>query len=325
MDTSKFRRRISRLCARAGIWLLKRSGLYDSYYSGWRGDSFDRAEELGIHILPVHYYSPIPILGQVKPDDQTKKFQSAQPKTLDSALEDFVRLADLYRKDFQEIQSRRRYNNSDKIEEFRFGLAPYSTVEAEALYGLIRSEHPSQIVEIGCGHTTLLISEAIKAEKPYGYAPIYTCIEPYRPSYLKTLPTEVTIFFDQPLQSVSMDEFRRLRSGDILFIDSTHVAKYGSDVVYELTSILPNLQSGVRVHFHDIFLPYDYPNDWLTSARFFWNEQYMLEVMLRDNPRYRVVWPIHQLFRERNAELSQIFPLVVNPSHRPGAFWIEVA
>lgn len=313
------------MMARLGLKLLERSKVTSSFYGDWRWALFDRAERAGMHILPVHYYSPVPDLGALELDHDTPHFIAASPETLDAALADLNDMVARFGSDLAAIAQREPYAATDPVTEFRFGMAPYSTLEAELLYGLIRSTRPRQIVEIGCGHTTLLIAEAIRAEHDSGYTPIFECIEPFRPGYLETLPAEVTQFRDAPLQSVPMARFLDLRAGDILFIDSSHVVRYGSDVIYELGCILPRLRPGVLVHFHDIFLPYDYPSDWLLEGRFFWNEQYMLSALLQDAPRYRIRYPLHQLYRQRRTKAEHLFPLLGQPGHRPGAYWIEIA
>lgn len=166
------------------------------------------------------------------------------------------------------------------------------------------------------------MAEAIRAEP--GYSPNLECIEPYRPTYLAKLPEEITSFRDTPLQDVPLSRFEELEAGDILFIDSSHVVSYESDTVHEITRILPLLRPGVRVHFHDIFLPYDYPNVWMQASKFFWAEQYMLAAMLDGNPRYKITYPLHQLYRERREVMQSLFPLLKEEQHRPGAYWIEV-
>lgn len=321
----RLRLRLSVLTGRAGLWLLKRSGLYDGFFAPWRWALFDRAERMGLHVLPVHYYSPVPELGRIVLDDTTPRFVAAGSGTLEAALADLSGLVGRYGDAFRGIAARPPQGPGETVGEFRFGRAPYSTVEAEALYGLIRATRPARIVEIGCGHTTLLMAEAIRAEAADGYRPDYVCIEPYRPAYLETLPAEVSHFHDAPLQSVPAAIFGDLRAGDILFIDSSHVVSYGSDTVYEILTILPRLAPGVLVHFHDVFLPYEYPSDWLGTARFFWTEQYLLAAVLQGSDRFAIRYPLHQLYRERREALQALFPLLSDERHRPGAFWIEVA
>lgn len=79
------------------------------------------------------------------------------------------------------------------------------------------------------------------------------------------------------LEEVNLSLFRSLKENDILFIDSTHVLKIGNDVYLEYLEILPRLRKGVIVHVHDIFLPCEYPKEWVLNLRRFWNEQYLLQ------------------------------------------------
>ena len=102
------------------------------------------------------------------------------------------------------------------------------------------------------------------------------------------------------------------------------MVKYGSDTVYELLEILPILADGVLVHFHDIFLPYEYPTEWLQRGRFFWSEQYMLNALLIGHEKFRTILPLHQIYRQRRGELQKLFPLLSDENHRPAAYWLEV-
>jgi hypothetical protein len=85
-----------------------------------------------------------------------------------------------------------------------------------------------------------------------------------------------------------MSNWRLLKANDILFIDSTHVSKTNSDVNYLFFEILPRLQTGVLVHIHDIFFPFDYPREWILEGRS-WNEAYLLRAFLQYNPRFEIV------------------------------------
>ena len=92
----------------------------------------------------------------------------------------------------------------------------------------------------------------------------------------------------QTLQSVGVEVFEELGRGDILFIDSTHVSKLGSDVNYLFFEILPRLRSGVRVHIHDVFFPFEYPPKWIAKG-IAWNENYLLRGFLQYNDKFRIV------------------------------------
>jgi hypothetical protein len=70
------------------------------------------------------------------------------------------------------------------------------------------------------------------------------------------------------------------RSEDILFVDTSHVFKLGNDLHHLLFHVLPALPAGVFVHFHDIFLPREYPPEWVVGRNWLWNEQYLLLAFL---------------------------------------------
>jgi hypothetical protein len=121
----------------------------------------------------------------------------------------------------------------------------------------------------------------------------FTFIEPY-PDRLKSLllrdDIENCSIIDEPVQSVNMDLFRSLNENDILFIDSSHIMKTGSDVNFELFEILPNLKSGVVIHFHDIFSGWEYPDQWIIENNRSWNELYALRLFLMYNNNFEIVY-----------------------------------
>src|SRR5207237_8125791 len=117
-----------------------------------------------------------------------------------------------------------------------------------------------------------------------------TFIDPY-PQLLRTLMKESdfarTRIIGQRVQDVDVGIFRELEASDILFIDSSHVAKTGSDVNYILFKILPLLNEGVLIHFHDIFYPFEYPVDWVYEGRS-WNEAYLLRAFMQYNEAFEI-------------------------------------
>src|SRR5207247_5820903 len=80
-----------------------------------------------------------------------------------------------------------------------------------------------------------------------------------------------------------------LQSGDVLFIDSSHTVKIGGDVNYLFLEVLPRLKPGVIVHVHDIFLPFEYPREWVRDDFRFWAEQYLLQAFLTFNSEFQVL------------------------------------
>jgi hypothetical protein len=90
------------------------------------------------------------------------------------------------------------------------------------------------------------------------------------------------------VQDVPLTVFDQLEQGDILFIDSTHILKTGSDLHYELFHILPRLRPGVFIHFHDVFYPFEYPPEWVIEQNRSWNEAYALRALLHETKRYKI-------------------------------------
>lgn len=131
-----------------------------------------------------------------------------------------------------------------------------------------------------------------------------TFVEPY-PTLLKKLiknkATDDYKIINKKVQEVSIDVFKELKEGDFLFIDSSHVSKTGSDVNYELFEILPSLNSGVIIHIHDIFYPFEYPKEWVLEGRN-WNENYLLRAFLSYNKDFEILFfsqYLHKYYPEK--------------------------
>ena len=115
------------------------------------------------------------------------------------------------------------------------------------------------------------------------------------------------------------DELADLHAGDVLFVDSTHVAKIGSDVNHLVFDVFPRLPPGVLVHVHDIAYPFEYPQEWVEEGRA-WNEAYLLRGFLLD-PRWRVTaWPSLLWLREPGRMRQALDPGTVVDG---GSIWLE--
>ncbi len=109
------------------------------------------------------------------------------------------------------------------------------------------------------------------------------------------------------VQSIPVSKFEELTSGDLLFIDSSHTVRPGGDVNYLILEVLPRLSKGVFVHFHDIFLPYDYPRNVLNSY-FQWMETSLLRAFLINNHKVRILFCLSHLHYDRQDSLKDVFP-----------------
>lgn len=125
------------------------------------------------------------------------------------------------------------------------------------------------------------------------------------------------------VQSVPLSEFEALGENDILFIESSHVLRIGSDVQYEFLEILPRLRPGVLVHVHDVFLPVEYLRRWVMEERRFWNEQYLLQAFLAFNSAFQVVWGGAYMSLRNPDALRSAFPRHDLRNTSPGSFWIR--
>jgi uncharacterized UPF0146 family protein len=132
----------------------------------------------------------------------------------------------------------------------------FPRLDGAAAYAMVRTLRPKRIVEVGSGHSTRFLARAV-SDGSLGTRII--AIDPEPRASLEGLNVR---WLKQPVQSAELALFERLEERDILFIDSSHQLKPGSDVEFLLQKALPSLAKGVRVHFHDIFLPDPYPLAW---------------------------------------------------------------
>lgn len=190
---------------------------------------------------------------------------------------------------FEIPKSNYEYTDLLKIKKNNFQLinGSFEWMDARLLYYFILKNKPKNLIEIGCGNSTKLIVDLIQ-KKNLNLNLI--CIEHYPQDFLLNLHKENKIFLIQEkLENVELELFKILESKDILFIDSSHVLKLNSDVMFYLNNIFPILNKNVYIHIHDIFLPYEYPKEWLKEGKF-WNEQYFLYVFLMNNNDYKVIF-----------------------------------
>jgi predicted O-methyltransferase YrrM len=184
----------------------------------------------------------------------------------------------------------------------------FSCVDAWALAALIMHKRPNRMIEIGSGYSSALMLDTCEQA---GLAPELTFVDPY-PALLKSLlrPEDhhVHRIHSSPIQDVDPSIVDPLEANDILFIDSTHVAKAGSDVVFELFELLPRLKPGVLIHIHDIHYPFEYPEAWFFNENRSWNEAYILRALLTENKRYAIALWNHYLVLHHAGALRTAIP-----------------
>ncbi len=268
---------------------------------------------------PGHFYSPVPDLEYVK---QHREEIFARDRAfchgIDPKSEEQVALVNALAAYYGEMPF-----PEEKQDGLRYYLRnPYFGRGSSAiLYLLMRHFQPAKITEVGSGFSSAAMLDV--NDRFFDGSIQFSFVEPY-PERLYSLLQDTDAHkyqvYVESAQHVPQEAYTRLRENDILFIDSSHVAKVGSDVVYLLTEILPVLQKGVIIHFHDIYWPFEYPEDWVFMGRA-WNEAYMVKAFLQFNKAFEVLIFNSYLATHHNETLGRCLPGVLD---EPGSgLWIR--
>jgi hypothetical protein len=272
--------------------------------------------KIGVFPIRNHYYEPL--------------FDS---KLLSAPLDDERLLPGINLNEIDQINLLRRLHYADEFrllienplsnttENFKFQNGSFESGDAEFLYQFIRDLKPKKIIEIGSGNSTKIARHALKRnflENRENYKHI--CIEPYEQPWLESL-SDINIIRSK-VEDVDIDWASALCSGDMLFIDSSHMIRPQGDVLKEYLEILPSLNSGVIIHIHDIFTPRDYLKSWVVDDVRFWNEQYLLEALLSSGTRYKVVASLNWLKHKYFSDLKKVCPYLTK-EREPGSFYIK--
>jgi len=190
---------------------------------------------------------------------------------------------------FEELYSSIDFPNGEsKTHRYYYENNYYSYSDAIMLHCMMRLKKPRKIIEVGSGYSSAVMLDT--NERHLNHEIEFKFIEPY-PDRLNSLilPSDRSSIeiVKKRVQDVPISVFQELGDGDFLFIDSTHVCKTGSDVNYLLFDVLPTLNSGVYVHIHDIFFPFEYPREWVFGGRS-WNEIYILRAFLSFNSQFTI-------------------------------------
>jgi hypothetical protein len=197
---------------------------------------------------------------------------------------------------------------------------------AASLHTIIRYYRPARIIEVGSGNSSKVISSALARNAADGAPAEYTIIDPYPTDLSKTLPG-VSRVIAKKVESTNIQRFEELDRNDILFIDSGHTVRIGSDVNYLYLDVFPRLAPGVIIHIHDINLPYEYPQKYFTNPAFrvFWTEAYLLQAFLSLNPRFEILLAMYYLTTDHWDEYCKAFQHFNPAVHKAGSvsFWMR--
>jgi predicted O-methyltransferase YrrM len=204
----------------------------------------------------------------------------------------------------------------------------FSPGDATVLAAMIRHFRPRRIIEAGAGYSTAVMLDV--AERYLPAPPEIACIDP-EPQRLRSLlrgsETHLTVH-ETIVQHLPLSFFTALEANDILFIDSSHVLKLGSDVAFLFLGVLPRLAPGVVVHVHDIATSFEYPREWYDEGRS-WNEAPALRAFLAFNRAFEIRYfcdYMNRFQREavaRNMPLSLRQPRAVPEGNTAVSFWMQ--
>jgi predicted O-methyltransferase YrrM len=258
---------------------------------------------------PGHFYSPLTAQSDV---ERALGWLEAQPPGemtgVDLRAEAQLQLAAEIAPMLAEPFEGPRYSPGNEM---------FEPADAALYRAMLRHLRPKRVIEIGSGYSTAVALDTADAHLD---GLDLTCVEPYPDRLLALLregDAERLTLLREPVQDVPLDTYGALEPGDVLFIDSTHVAKAGSDVLWLFFEVLPRLARGVIVHVHDVFWPFEYPREWLVEHRD-WTEAYLLRAFLIGNTQWELLLFGSWLWKEH--------PSVIPAEARagvPGSIWLR--
>jgi len=271
----------------------------------------------GDAFAPGGFYSPIPSLEEINGYNFNNSLPDVLPG-IDLNVNEQLNLLDSFEPFYNELPF------TDKKSEgirYYYKNGSYSYSDAIFLYFMIRYLKPKKLIEVGSGFSSSVSLDT--NERFMGKSIDFIFIEPY-PALLKSLlkknDKENITIYKKRLQEIPIEVFKELNNNDILFIDSTHVSKFNSDVNYVIHEILPVLKNGVHIHFHDVFYPFEYPREWLLEGRA-WNEQYILRAFLEYNNDFKIVLFNTYLESMYETKIKNRFPLLYK--NTGGSIWLK--
>ena len=269
----------------------------------------------GIFPLSNHYYEPLFNFKQLKKKLYKDRNLPGINFNLNQQLNNLSSL--VYTNELIDLNLKKNspnFNFNIKNGFFEYG-------DAEIYYQLIRHIKPKNILEIGSGQSTLIALEAIKKNKNIDKINTkINCVEPYENTWLDNFNIKI---IRKKIEDLHANYYLSLKSGDILFIDSSHVIRPQGDVLKIFFEIIPKLKKGVIIHIHDIFTPKDYPEKWLINENRFWNEQYLVEALMMNKNRYEIYLMLNYLKNNAYKKLKEKCPYL-KKKFEPGSLYLKI-
>lgn len=240
---------------------------------------FFALDRVNFHVLPKHFYTPVPDYQWLRANRELWTGRASLAGVAWDLEAQLAWLGEICRPYYPEVAGLRLF---EEITARRVGPG-FGPIESQVLHCVMRAKAPRRVIEIGSGVSTACLIEAIARNSSPTQV---TCIEPFPKEAFRSISSITHL--RQPLQSVPLSPFGQLEPGDLLFIDSSHAVKTGSEVMRIYLDIIPALPAGVFIHIHDINLPYEYPRDAL-SAYYASQETALLLALLTNNARLSIL------------------------------------
>lgn len=264
-------------------------------------------------IEPGHFYSPV---------THSVKFQHFDKRQLIPGIDLNTEAQLELLKEFKKVYKEHTFTEktTDKNRYF-FDNDQFAHTDSLTLYSMLRTHKPKRVVEVGSGYSSALMLDV--NNQFFDNKIELTFIEPF-PTRLRSLlrpeDKKTAKIIVKPVQDVALNEFEKLESGDILFIDSSHISKSGSDVNWLYFEVLPVLKPGVIIHIHDIPYPFEYFDAWIKQGRS-WNEAYLLRALLIENPKFKLLFWGEYLHKFYAKDMRTAMPL--STKNHGGSLWIQ--
>lgn len=289
----------------------------------WSNAHFNFWQRFGVHVTRSHYYSPIPDTRELAKNEGLWQKKSDLigvsfcPERQLDCLEDIF---SNYKREFEF-----RVDRSDVPYEFYLNNAEFGLEDSLVFYSMIRHFKPKTVVEIGSGNSTMIGALGCLANEQNGYESRLISVEPYPRKFLMEGFPGLAGQIKSKVEELDVGFFDQLEENDILFIDSSHVLRTGNDVHYLYLEILPRLREGLVIHVHDVFLPYEYPREWVVQNKVFWTEQYLLQSLLTHNSKFEVLFGNFFMARNYPERMREVFshPAGYRERTLPVSFWMR--
>ena len=269
----------------------------------WWQRGFRILQRIGVNVVPEHFYSGIPNIAYLERRADWRQARSMHAIAVNEPDRQIALLGAMLSPHFDHLRTRSILEDSIVGGGADGG---YGEIEADVLFAFVATNRPKRIVQIGCGVSTAIMLQG--AERA-SYKPDIACVEPYPSAYLLEADKNGLLrLIDKPAQVVDLSILTDLAAGDLLFVDSTHAVKPGSEVNFLIHEVLPRLAPGVWVHFHDIYFPYDYSRHTTSGDLFFAQETALLYAFLTGNPGYRVEISLSMIHYARPEALRGLMP-----------------